>query len=172
MSVREGLLALLATEPEHGYQLRQDFKTATAGVWPLNVGQVYTTLDRLERDGLVEAASDATAERRSFQITESGRVELEDWFSAGPHEQPHRETTVIKVLVALHTDGVDARQVIDVQRAALTDSCNSTAGHNARRSPLPITNPAWPNLGRRCSLTHSSLGLKATSAGSTYATNE
>lgn len=121
MSVREGLLALLAAGPRHGYQLRQEFETATAGVWPLNVGQVYTTLERLQRDGLVEPTSDASADRRSFQITASGRIELEDWFSAGPHEQPHRETTVIKVLVALYTNGVDARQVIDVQRAALTD---------------------------------------------------
>jgi DNA-binding PadR family transcriptional regulator len=121
MSVREGLLALLAAGPKHGYQLRQEFEMATAGVWPLNVGQVYTTLDRLERDGLVAPTADTNTERRSFQITDSGRTELEDWFSAGPHEQPHRETTVIKVLVALYTEGVDARQVIDVQRAALTD---------------------------------------------------
>ena len=131
MSVREGLLALLTAGPKHGYQLRHEFETATAGVWPLNIGQVYTTLERLQRDGLVEAAdaagladSDAAAsgkvgERRRYRLTPHGREELGDWFSAGPDLAPHREPTVIKVLVAMHTTGVDVRQVIDVQRQAL-----------------------------------------------------
>jgi DNA-binding PadR family transcriptional regulator len=130
MGVREGLLALLTAGPKHGYQLRQEFESATAGVWPLNIGQVYTTLDRLQRDGLIEAVDDATpaaepgtggkaAERRRYRLTRAGRDELGDWFSAGPDPAPHREPTVIKVLVALHTEGVDVRQVIDVQRQAL-----------------------------------------------------
>jgi DNA-binding PadR family transcriptional regulator len=50
MTVREGLLALLQEGPRHGYQLKTEFESATGGVWPLNVGQVYTTLDRLERE--------------------------------------------------------------------------------------------------------------------------
>jgi Transcriptional regulator PadR-like family len=53
MAVREGLLALLNEGPSHGYQLKTSFESATGGAWPLNVGQVYTTLDRLQRDGLV-----------------------------------------------------------------------------------------------------------------------
>ena len=54
MSVRMGLLALLAEGPSHGYQLKAGFEERTGGVWTLNVGQVYTTLDRLRADGLVE----------------------------------------------------------------------------------------------------------------------
>ena len=54
MSIRQGILALLAEGPRHGYQLRQDFEAGTGGTWPLNIGQVYTTLARLERDDLVE----------------------------------------------------------------------------------------------------------------------
>src|SRR5690606_37932644 len=53
MAVREGLMALLVDEPRHGYQLKTAFEAATGGVWRLNVGQVYSTLDRLHRDGLV-----------------------------------------------------------------------------------------------------------------------
>ncbi|CUU53592.1 Virulence activator alpha C-term [Parafrankia irregularis] len=53
MSVRNGLLALLAERPMYGYQLRAEFEARTGSTWPLNIGQVYTTLRRLERDGLV-----------------------------------------------------------------------------------------------------------------------
>ncbi len=122
MSVREGLLALLAEGPKHGYQLRAEFESATAGVWPLNVGQVYTTLDRLHRDGLVVEVPNVDNDRRVFAITAAGREELVDWFSSGPSQQPQREGTVIKVLVALYTEGVNVTQVIDVQRRALTEA--------------------------------------------------
>ena len=55
MSVRHALLALLSEGPKYGLQLREEFEARTGEVWPLNVGQVYTTLQRLERDGLVES---------------------------------------------------------------------------------------------------------------------
>ena len=54
MSVRNGLLALLTTGPRHGYELKKELEDRTGSLWELNVGQVYTTLSRLERDGLVE----------------------------------------------------------------------------------------------------------------------
>ncbi len=53
MSIRHSLLALLQDRPRYGYQLRIEFEDRTGSSWPLNIGQVYTTLDRLERDGLV-----------------------------------------------------------------------------------------------------------------------
>ena len=56
MSVRQSLLALLREGPRYGALLKADFEARTGGVWPLNVGQVYTTLARLERDGLVVGA--------------------------------------------------------------------------------------------------------------------
>ncbi len=55
MSVRHALLALLSEGPKYGRRLRQEFEVRTGEMWPLNVGQVYTTLQRLERDGLVES---------------------------------------------------------------------------------------------------------------------
>ena len=58
MSVRHALLALLSEGPKYGLQLREEFEANTGQVWPLNVGQVYTTLQRLERDGLVTAIGD------------------------------------------------------------------------------------------------------------------
>ena len=63
MAVREGLLALLTEGPSHGYQLKTAFEAATGGAWTLNVGQVYTTLDRLQRDGLV-TSDEADGQKR------------------------------------------------------------------------------------------------------------
>jgi DNA-binding PadR family transcriptional regulator len=58
MSIRHGLLALLEEGPRYGYQLKSEFESRTGSTWPLNVGQVYTTLGRLERDGLVSPAGE------------------------------------------------------------------------------------------------------------------
>ena len=75
MSVRHALLALLSEGPKYGLQLRQEFEARTGEVWPLNVGQVYTTLQRLERDGLVTAVGDAEpggehGPQKAYRITE------------------------------------------------------------------------------------------------------
>ena len=57
--MRNVFLALLARSPAHGYELKQAFEAATGGIWPeLNAGQIYTTLGRLERDGLVRRGGD------------------------------------------------------------------------------------------------------------------
>ena len=65
MSVPQVLLALLAEGPKYGLQLREEFEAGTGEVWPLNVGQVYRTLARLERDGLAESDGAARTDRRS-----------------------------------------------------------------------------------------------------------
>jgi DNA-binding PadR family transcriptional regulator len=109
MIVRHALLALLSEGPKYGFQLAQEFEAGTGEMWPLNTGQVYTTLQRLERDGSVE--SDDTVEdgpQNSYRITESGRVELEHWLHTPPDTtRPPRDELVIKVLVALRIPGVD-----------------------------------------------------------------
>ncbi len=72
MSVRHALLALLAEKPRYGLRLRQEFEARTGEVWPLNVGQVYTTLQRLERDGLVESDDEADGPQKGYSITPDG----------------------------------------------------------------------------------------------------
>src|SRR5687767_15604642 len=109
MSVRHALLALLSEGPKYGLQLRQEFEAKTGEVWPLNTGQVYTTLQRLERDGLVES-DDSVDEgpQKSFRITEEGRDELATWLRTPPDStSPPRDELVIKVLVALRMPRVD-----------------------------------------------------------------
>src|SRR4051812_6536069 len=100
MAVREGLLALLDRQETHGYQLKTDFEAATGGIWSLNVGQVYATLDRLARDGLVE--SEEVDGQRSYRITASGGDELGAWWDAVPgDEPPPRDELMVKVLLAI-----------------------------------------------------------------------
>jgi DNA-binding PadR family transcriptional regulator len=118
MSVPHALLALLSEGPKYGLQLRQEFEARTGEVWPLNVGQVYTTLQRLERDGLVE--SDDTGQdgpQKGFRITARGEAELAGWLRTPPDlSSPPRDELVIKVLVALRMPGTDVHEVIQVHR--------------------------------------------------------
>ncbi len=119
MSVRHGLLALLERGARYGYQLRSEFEHATGGTWPLNIGQVYTTLARLERDGLVRALPESDGGQRPYEITSDGRVELTLWFTT-PVEQADRprDELAIKLALALTTPGVDVRTVVQTQRTA------------------------------------------------------
>ena len=123
MSVRHALLALLSEGPKYGLQLREEFEERTGEVWPLNVGQVYTTLQRLERDGLVE--SDDTTEigpQKGFRITAAGAEELTAWLRTPPDlSSPPRDELVIKVLVALRVPGVDVHEVLQVHRRYLVE---------------------------------------------------
>lgn len=118
MSVRHALLALLSEGPKYGLQLGQEFESRTGDVWPLNTGQVYTTLQRLERDGYVEgddAGEDGPQKR--YRITTPGVDELDAWLRTPPDTwAPPRDELVIKVLVALRVPGVDVVDVIQVHR--------------------------------------------------------
>ena len=118
MSVRHALLALLSEGPKYGLQLRHEFEERTGEVWPLNVGQVYTTLQRLERDGLVE--SDDAGEAgppKAFRITGAGSAELDTWLRSPPDmSSPPRDELVIKVLVAVRVPGIDVHDVIQRHR--------------------------------------------------------
>ena len=119
MAVREGLLALLREGPSHGYQLKTAFEAATGGVWSLNVGQVYTTLDRLARDGLVTVLDDDG--QKQYEITAAGREELGAWWQAGPVDAPPpRDELLLKVLLAVEEGPDHALEVITRHRTALT----------------------------------------------------
>ncbi|NJC68243.1 PadR family transcriptional regulator [Planosporangium thailandense] len=119
MSIKFGLLALLERGAMYGYQLRAAFEESTGGTWPLNIGQVYTTLTRLERDGQVRSLPESDAGQRPYEITEAGRAELAMWFATpiSRTDRP-RDELAIKLALALTTPGVDVRAVVQTQRAA------------------------------------------------------
>jgi DNA-binding PadR family transcriptional regulator len=109
--------------PKYGLQLREEFEARTGEVWPLNVGQVYTTLQRLERDRLVESDDSADeGPHKSYRITEAGEAELAGWLCTPPElASPPRDELVIKVLVALRVPGVNVAEVLQVHRRYLIE---------------------------------------------------
>ena len=137
MAVREGLLSLLEPGPRYGYQLKTEFESVTGGVWTLNVGQVYTTLDRLERDGFV-VMTEADGQK-SYELTAAGREELGAWWQAVPaDEPPPRDELMLKVLMAIEKGPEHALGVITRQRTALFQLLQ---GHRRSVTPSPDAVP-------------------------------
>jgi DNA-binding PadR family transcriptional regulator len=119
MSVRQSLLAILDQGPCYGYQLRHEFDRRTGSTWPLNVGQIYNTLERLERDGLVERGEADEQGHVYWQITDAGSAEVATWLSSPVvRAQATRDELAIKLAVAATLPGVDVASVIQTQRTA------------------------------------------------------
>jgi len=126
VSVRHAMLALLSEGPKYGLQLREEFEARTGEVWPLNVGQVYTTLQRLERDGLVESDEadngQLPSREKGYRITGSGMRELQAWLRTPPDlSSPPRDELVMKVLVALRVPGASVPDIIQAHRRYLVE---------------------------------------------------
>jgi DNA-binding PadR family transcriptional regulator len=120
VSVRHAMLALLSEGPKYGLQLREEFEARTGEVWPLNVGQVYTTLQRLERDGLVAAEGDGEGPQKSYQLLPGGADELSAWLRTPPDlSSPPRDELVMKVLIALRVPGASVPEIIQAHRRYL-----------------------------------------------------
>jgi DNA-binding PadR family transcriptional regulator len=117
LSVRHGLLALLLEGPKYGYQLRAEFEMATGGSWPLNIGQVYTTLQRLERDGMVVGLEPVDGQRR-YQLTALGFADLDRWLATPvPRQLSTHNELAVKVALAVGMQA-DVPRVLQVQRRA------------------------------------------------------
>lgn len=136
MSVRQSLLAILDQGPCYGYQLRAEFARRTGATWPLNVGQIYNTLDRLERDGLVEKGDVDEQGHVYWHITDAGSLEVREWLRS-PVERAPRDELAIKLTVAATLPGVDAADVIRTQRSASQAQLDELRG-------AAYTGPAGP----------------------------
>jgi DNA-binding PadR family transcriptional regulator len=141
--VRHALLALLSKEPAHGYELKQAVEAEFGELWPpVNVGQLYKTLGRLEADGLVRSASVAQASRpdkRVFELTAAGRDELQAWVDAPAPAVRVKDEFFTKLVLAARAKVADPLVLIDRQRRAylrqlrsVTDLAATAAGMAAR----------------------------------------
>jgi len=141
MSVKQALLALLAEEPMYGARLRSEFEARTGGTWPLNVGQVYTTLSRLERDGLVEPVGEVAGGedgRHLYRLTPHGQTVIEAWWRTPVEREPApREELVIKLALAVTSLGVDVPQVVQAQRTATLRHLRDLTRLKSRTSDEP-----------------------------------
>jgi DNA-binding PadR family transcriptional regulator len=118
--MRYAFLALLAKAPAHGYELKQAFEEAFGDVWPsLNFGQVYTTLQRLERDKLVqsrEVAQDHRRDKKVYELTPAGHEALRAWL-AEPATGPWlKDDFFMKLVMAGLTDAASQAKLIERQR--------------------------------------------------------
>ena len=148
MTVRHGLRALLAERPMGVYELRKEFDSRTGGTWPLNIGQVYTTVQRLVRDGLAEMLPPdyEVSDVEPYRLTEAGYEAAESWWmSPVDRSTPERDEFVIKLALATTSPGVDVAAVVQVQRVesmrALRDYTRLKA--DAPASPSTRDELAW-----------------------------
>ena len=125
MSIRHSLLSIVAQGPCYGYQLRSEFDRRTGSTWPLNVGQIYNTLDRLVRDGLVLKTGSPSeddsedSQQTYYTITDAGKIEVEYWLTTPvDNYSVSRDELAIKLAIAVTLPGVDAHAVIEHQRQA------------------------------------------------------
>ncbi len=119
MGVREGLLCLLARGDSHGYGLKLELESTTGHTWRLNIGQVYTTLQRLERDGLVRSKEADDDGRVVYSITDEGRAVAQAWMTTAVDlPVADRDEISLKILMAVRSGVADPRRVVERQRGA------------------------------------------------------
>jgi DNA-binding PadR family transcriptional regulator len=144
VSIRQGILAMLAGGPRYGYQLRTDFEERTGNTWPLNIGQVYTTLSRLERDRLVIEIEATDDTHRRYALTDQGRAELAAWFATPVHrEERPRDELAIKLAMAAALPDADLPAVVQAQR---TDTMRARQDYTRlrRAHDEDAEGMAWP----------------------------
>lgn len=136
MSVKQSLLALLGEHPRHGYELKTEFDRRTGNSWPLNIGQVYTTLDRLERDGLVLRGDEDDDGRVVYSLTQAGREQVDEWFASPVvMNNPPRNELAIKIALAVTLPDVDVTRLVQVQRRSSLEALQAYT--RARREADP-----------------------------------
>ncbi len=120
--MRYPLLALLANGPAHGYELKLAMEQRFGAVLPpLNAGQIYTTLSRLQRDGLVDddaVTQNGRPNKRVYRLTEQGQIELEGWVADSTPATRLKDDFFIKLVLARAAGIADPRELIDRQRSA------------------------------------------------------
>ena len=120
MSVPYALLGLLETAPRHGYELKREYDSLFNRAKPVKFGQVYSTLARLQRDGLVGATSEEPGrgpDRKLYAITPEGVADLDEWLRDPEPAEPYIQSVLFAKVVLALASGRDARKFLNRQRA-------------------------------------------------------
>src|SRR3954449_5150005 len=120
MAIGTTFLGLLEGGPRHGYDLKRAYDERFGADRPLSYGQVYATLARLLKNGLVEVdgvEAGAGPERKRYAITDAGVTDVERWLSEPEKPEPYLQSVLYsKVVLALLT-GRSAHELLDTQRS-------------------------------------------------------
>jgi DNA-binding PadR family transcriptional regulator len=120
MSIGHTLLGLLERGPRHGYDLKRAYDEHFGHDRPLHYGQVYSTLSRLLRNGLIEESgveAGGGPERKRYAVTAEGVTDVAGWLSTPEKPELYMQSTLYtKVIIALMSDR-NAEEVLDTQRA-------------------------------------------------------
>ncbi|MDO5720790.1 MAG: helix-turn-helix transcriptional regulator [Actinomycetaceae bacterium] len=150
MSVKHALLALLADGPQGAYRLRSRFEESTGGAWPLNIGQAYSTLQRLERDKLIQSAGMEPSQETGkpdielYELTLAGSEELEQWWLTPiDRGKPDRDEFTIKLALAIHHSPTTAQAVLDRQRTALLKVIQELGKERRSTPPDGVSELGW-----------------------------
>jgi DNA-binding PadR family transcriptional regulator len=144
MPVKHALLGLLARGPLHGYELKTAFEAELVPRSSLNFGQVYTSLERLQKEGLVAhevVTQEERPDKKVFRLTESGALELRCWLGrASLPGLDLRNETFLKLAVARRLPDGEPLQVLDVERRAAFAQLREVteARVNARAEGEPV----------------------------------
>jgi len=138
------MLAILSLGDCHGYQLRNEIESRTGEVWQINVGQIYSTLDRLERDGLVAAGEPNSDGQIRYSATEAGKAEAHSWLNTAVERAPQsRDELAMKLALAVTLPGVDAEQIVTVQRLAALKNLQMLTTAKKSTDLAPSKDLAW-----------------------------
>lgn len=143
MSLKHSILAVLSIGDCHGYQIRQEIESRTGQTWQINIGQIYSTLDRLERDNLIVAEGPNPEGQIRYSITPDGKAEALEWLKAPVSQTTQiRHELAIKLALAVTLPGVDTELILQSQRISTLRNLQTltTAKMSASESPSDL---AW-----------------------------
>jgi DNA-binding PadR family transcriptional regulator len=143
MSLKHSILAVLSIGDCHGYQIRQEIESRTGQTWQINIGQIYSTLDRLERDNLIVAEGPNPEGQIRYSITPEGKAEALEWLKAPVTQTTQiRHELAIKLALAVTLPGVDTELILQSQRISTLRNLQTltTAKMTASESPSDL---AW-----------------------------
>lgn len=140
MSVRYGLLGLLAQEPRHGYELHSAFVALMGGRenWDVKAAQVYSTLARLQESGLIAEVAveqEGGPEKHILAITAAGQRELEEWFATPALDENLHDEVFVKLILGLALGDGFAQKAVQAQRAALYRELHRVTAQRQQANP-------------------------------------
>ena len=144
MSLKHSILAVLTLGDCHGYQIRQEIESRTGQTYDINIGQIYSTLERLQRDGYVTANKQNSEGQITYSITVSGKSEANDWLNAPVSQStPVKNELAIKLALAVTIPGVNTERILQLQRISALQNLQTLTTAKMATNPLDSNDLAW-----------------------------